>query len=62
MTLSFLIASYYFWKGNNYWSLINIAFLLSIFLWAAFILLEEVFIAYTYESLLRRGNLVSQNK
>lgn len=45
----FLVANYYFWKGRNYWPSINMAFSFSMFLWAIFIMLEEIFIAYTYE-------------
>lgn len=45
----FLTANYYFWKGIHYWPFINIAFGMSMFLWAIFIILEEIFIAYSYE-------------
>jgi hypothetical protein len=45
----FLIANYYFLKGYKYWVPIHTAFGISMLLWAAFIILEEVFIAYIYE-------------
>lgn len=32
------------------WSLINIAFSISMALWATFLILEEIFIAYTFEA------------
>lgn len=45
----FFIAAFCFWHRNNYWPWINIAFGISMFLWATFLILEEVFIAYSYE-------------
>ncbi|EKD54654.1 MAG: hypothetical protein ACD_60C00060G0022 [uncultured bacterium] len=46
----FLIAALCFWKRVYSWQTINIAFLISISLWAVFLLMEEIFIAYSYEA------------
>jgi hypothetical protein len=45
----FFIAAYQFWQRKNPWVYINYAFGISIALWAAFIVMEEIFIAYVFE-------------
>ncbi|KTD31505.1 MULTISPECIES: hypothetical protein [Legionella] len=45
----FFIAFFAFWKGRNKWKCVNLAFAISMMFWAAFILSEEIFIAYAYE-------------
>ncbi len=45
----FITAAYCYWRGKS-WRFINLAFVLSIALWGVFILMEEVFIAYHFES------------
>lgn len=45
----FFIAAFCFWQRTNYWPWVNVAFGISMFLWATFLILEEVFIAYSYE-------------
>lgn len=46
----FFIATFCFWKRIYIWQTINTAFSISIFLWAIFLIMEEIFIAYSYET------------
>lgn len=47
----FFAACWHFYnRRSSAWSLVNTAFTLSIGLWAAFLIMDEFFIAYTYES------------
>jgi len=47
----FFVASFCFWFENKYtWPTINMAFGISLFLWSVFLIMEEIFIAYSYES------------
>ena len=48
--IMFFIATFCFWKRVYIWQTINIAFSLSISLWAVFLIMEEIFIAYSYEA------------
>ena len=48
--LLFFYASFRYFKNYNAWPLINIAFDASIALWAVFLVMEEIFIAYAYEA------------
>lgn len=45
----FIIAAICFWRGNYMWPAIYLAFAISMGLWAIFLIMEEVFIAYKYE-------------
>ncbi len=45
----FYLAFIFVWSKRNAWFLINTAFALSMALWAAFLIFEEIFLAYTYE-------------
>lgn len=47
--LLFFLAFWAFFKKRNAWPLINIAFGISMALWAIFLIMEEFFIAYSYE-------------
>jgi hypothetical protein len=47
--LLFFLAAWAFWKQKELPTLVNYAFGLSMGLWAAFILMDELFIAYAYE-------------
>jgi hypothetical protein len=46
----FLTAAFCFWKRIYSWQIINIAFSISMSLWAIFLIMEEIFIAYSYET------------
>lgn len=46
----FLIAGFHSLKKQNAWPYINIAFCLSMALWAVFLVMEEAFIAYGFEA------------
>lgn len=46
----FFIAAFCLWKRVYVWQTINIAFSLSMSLWAVFLIMEELFIAYPYEA------------
>ena len=48
-SILFLIAAMKWWSHRQAWKWINGAFGLSIALWAAFILMDEFFIAYNFE-------------
>jgi hypothetical protein len=46
----FFSAGMYFWRRHRYtWPCINLAFTISIALWAVFLIMEEIFIAYAFE-------------
>lgn len=46
-SILFALALYCFWQRNRYkWFFINLAFLISISLWAVFVIMQEVFLAY----------------
>jgi len=45
----FITAAYCYWRGYS-WRYINLAFMFSIALWGVFLLMEEVFLAYHFES------------
>lgn len=45
----FVTAAYSYWRRRS-WRFINLAFMLSIALWGVFLLMEEVFLAYHFES------------
>lgn len=46
----FAVSFLKFWRHQPAWSWINYAFTLSLALWAAFIIIEELFIAYAFEA------------
>ena|SRR3990167_6013619 len=46
----FFIAVFCLWKHVYVWQAINIAFNVSMSLWAVFLIMEELFIAYSYEA------------
>ena len=46
----FFIATVCFWKRLYVWRTINIAFIISMSLWAVFLIMEELFIAYPFEA------------
>jgi hypothetical protein len=46
----FFIAFFCFWRGIYIWQTIPLAFGISMGLWAVFLVMEEVFIAYSFES------------
>jgi hypothetical protein len=47
----FLQASYSFFTNKfNYWKFVNLAFIISIALWGVFVIMEEIFLAYSFES------------
>ncbi len=46
----FLIAAFCCWIRIYIWQTINMAFIISISLWAIFLIMEESFIAYSYEA------------
>lgn len=46
----FLISALYFWYNKYFWQAINIAFIFSMSLWAVFLLMEEILIAYSFEA------------
>lgn len=46
----FFIAAFCFWNRVYIWQSINIAFSISMFLWAVFLIMEEIFVAYPYEA------------
>ncbi|ARG97214.1 hypothetical protein [Legionella micdadei] len=48
-SMLFFLASFAFWRERNKWKLINLAFAISMMLWAAFVIIEEIFIDYSYE-------------
>ena len=50
IAILFLTAAFSFWQQKSFWLFSNIAFGLSIALWAVFLILEEVFIAYAFEA------------
>ncbi len=45
----FLIAAFCFWQRTYVWQTINIAFSISMALWAVFLIMEEIFISYSFE-------------
>lgn len=50
----FFVATFLFWQQDRaMWRWINFAFALSISLWGVFLLMEEIFIAYSYEAVHR---------
>ena len=46
----FFTAAICFWRRIYTWQAINIAFGISMSLWAIFLIMEEIFIAYSYEA------------
>lgn len=46
----FFCAFIRFWQTGNAWRIINIAFTLSISLWGIYIVMDEIFIAYIFET------------
>lgn len=46
----FFCAFMIFWRTGSAWRFINSAFTLSIALWGVFIIMEEIFIAYAFET------------
>jgi len=46
----FLIAAFCWWKRIYTWQTVNCAFIISLSLWAVFLIMEEIFIAYSYEA------------
>lgn len=46
----FLVAAFCWWNRIYVWQSINFAFFISISLWAIFLIMEEFFIAYSYEA------------
>lgn len=46
----FLVATFCFWRDIYLWQSINMAFGFSMALWVIFIIMEEIFIAYSYEA------------
>ena len=49
-SILFLISAICFFNKKYTWRLINIAFIISISLWAIFVIMEEIFIAYSFEA------------
>lgn len=50
VAILFSFASLFYLTGRNAWPCIYLAFAISMALWAIFLILEEIFIAYAYEA------------
>ncbi len=49
-SILFLVAFVQFLRKTNPWPYINVAFGISMALWAIFLIMEEIFISYSYEA------------
>ena len=49
-SILFFTATFCYWNKTNFWPSTNLAFGISMCLWATFIIFEEIFIAYSYEA------------